>query len=95
MKPKNSYDMTDVLKSPYKRPQFYTEKEGGNWIDWPSGTKFDYGYLYRKCLITKTVKMDNLLVHSLAFGHVAAGIDSIIRWDCINGFTDIPEKVIY
>ena len=79
-----------VKKSPFKRPQFYTYYEGGDWIDWPDDAEFDYEWLRMRA--SKAVAMGGLLVHSLSFGHPLAGYHKIQRWDCVNGFDNFVFK---
>ena len=82
-----------VKRSPLKHPNCYTTVEGGNWIDWPKGIKFNYKWL--KLRSPSTVTMGDLYVHSLAFGIPIAGFDQIQRWDCVNGFDRIVLKPFY
>ncbi len=77
-----------VTKSPTKKPYFYTDHEGGDWIDWPKDKHFYY-LPWLRLRDTKTVNMGGLLVHSLAFGCMQAGRGQFQRWDCINGFDDV------
>ena len=74
-----------VKKSPYQRPQFYTNHEGGNWIDWPNNAEFNYEWLKLRSN-RGTVRMGEIRVHSVSFGNPLDGFDRIQRWDCINGF---------
>lgn len=82
-----------VKKSPHQKPQFYTDHEGGKWIDWSDRAGFDYEWL--RLRNGETVEMDELKVHSLAFGHVSAGWDKFQRWDCINGFNNFVFEPLW
>ena len=80
-----------VRQSPTKAPYFYTDHEGGDWIDWPKDKHFYYlPWLTIIIPIGRrghdTVNMGGLKVHSLAFGCTQAGHQGFQRWDCYNGF---------
>jgi len=75
------------------KPSFYTSREGYNWIRWPKGLPLDIDDLIKRGSICVTIS--GLYLHSIAFGNAHAGWNHFIRWDCINGFTDEPEEVIY
>lgn len=82
-----------ALQSPTKNPSFYTEAKGSKWINWPRLIPFDYNVLVERD--TFLITHQGLHIHTLAFGSVMAGLGSFIRWDCVNGFTDIPDHVIW
>ena len=80
--------MTNELK-----PSYYTTNEGGNWISWPKDLPINIDDLATTGVYKATVS--GLLVHSIAFGQILAGVDHFIRWDCLNGFTNEPSDIIY
>lgn len=75
------------------KPTYYSLKEGGNWLRWPSNVKLNIDDLVKRDSFR--VKFDSLEVHSIAFGEITAGYNCFIRWDCRNGFTDEPSNIIY
>lgn len=80
------------------RPLFYTSQEGGSWIAWPEDVSLDIDDLAKRTSGKEGhayVVISGILLHSIAFGHILAGWNNFIRWDCTNGFTDEPEEVIY
>lgn len=66
-------------------PDYYTDREGGNWKSWPLQELIvDDFHLNQRS--KDFVEMYGLKVHSLAFGNPRAGLGNFLRWDCINGF---------
>ena len=88
-----------VRDSPTKKPYFYTEHEGGDWIDWPKDKHFYYlpwlRLRHSDDSHKPVVNMGGLKVHSLAFGCVQASTGMFQRWDCINGFDDLVIEPLW
>lgn len=71
-------------------PEYYTFEEGGKWKRWPQDIRMDSPkdfHLYSK-RGESSVTIKDLQVHAIAFGEVAAGAWTFLRWDCVNGFNN-------
>ena len=66
-------------------PTHYTEREGGEWIPWPSAMTFDKRLLYCHCDIIEALKFRGLTIHSLRWASKA--------WDCLHGFRELGHDV--
>ena len=64
------------------QPDYYTKKEGGEWIRWVDGQV----ELPQSDQKLNFVDIRGHRVHSFAFGEVAAGLGHFKRWDVKNGF---------
>ena len=73
-----------------KRPDYYTEVEGGAWYHFPPEEPFDKSWLEKRD--PDHVRMGTLYIHSLCFGEFFAGPPYFTRWDCINGITQYATK---
>lgn len=69
-------------------PDFYTEREGGNWKTWPKSVERTAQILKNSLKLRDpiAIEVEGLSVHSLAFGNPAAGTGFYLRWDCVNGW---------
>ena len=85
----NWFKIRNLLKH---QPYFYTRYEGGYWIDWDSNVILTKKHLKQR---GDTVMVGSLVVHTIAFGHIAAGYPYFARWDSINGFTQIPDDIAW
>lgn len=65
-------------------PTHYTDKEGGEWIAWPSSLTFDGELLYCFSPLVDAIKYKGLTIHALKW----VGRE----WDCHNGprVLDVP-----
>ena len=73
------------------RPLYYTEREGGQWKEWPAGLSVT-GLLRQGEKQSrrhgKTIQIHGKTVHSFAFDEPFGRSKEVFRrWDCANGWT--------
>ncbi len=78
-----------------RQPIYYTTIEGGNWLKFPIDISIGKRNLYTTDSLTfnytPTIMFPKRLkVHSLLFENIYG---YLIRWDCINGWTNLVLRL--